>query len=305
MVDVIHKLCEQENCKKHPAFNYPNEKVGIYCKEHATTDMVDVIHKLCEQENCKKHPAFNYPNEKIAIFCKEHATIDMVDVIHKRCEQENCKKHQAFNYPNEKIAIFCKEHAIPSMVDVIHKHCIECNDTRVNDKYKDHCLRCFIYKFPDEKISRNYKVKEIHMTDFIKENFKDEIIIFDKTVGGCSKRRPDFYIDKFTHVLIGECDENKHETEEYTSCDNKRTMELFQDFGNRPIVFIRFNPDAYTKGNKTVLSSFKNHKTTGVPIIRDLKEWGDRLVLLKETTTYWLNNIPEKEITYEYLFFDQ
>jgi len=63
-------------------------------------------------------------------------------------------------------------------------------------------------------------------------------MIFDKQTGGCSKMRPDVFIDKFTHVVIIECDENQHKD---TSCENKRTMELFQDFGNRPIVFIRFN----------------------------------------------------------------
>ena len=82
-------------------------------------------------------------------------------------------------------------------------------------------------------------------------------------------------------------------------------MELFQDFGNRPIVFIRFNPDSYVnQDDKKVLSSFKIHKGFGVPVIRDQKEWANRLNLLKETIEHWLNVIPEKEITYEYLFYD-
>jgi hypothetical protein len=143
------------------------------------------------------------------------------------------------------------------------------------------------------------------MTDFIKEHFKEEVIIFDKTVGGCSKRRPDCYIDKFTHVIIIECDENQHSKKEYTNCENKRTMELFQDFGNRPIIFIRFNPDSYiNKDGKKILSSFKNHKTLFVPIIRQKKELDNRLNLLKETINKWLIKIPEKEITNEYLFYN-
>ena len=140
------------------------------------------------------------------------------------------------------------------------------------------------------------------MTDFINEQFKHEVITFDKQTGGCSRRRPDVYIDKFTHVVITECDENQHRD---TSCENKRMMELFQDFGNRPIVFIRFNPDSYiNEENKKVLSSFKMHKKLDVAIIRDLKEWENRLNILKETIQHWLINIPEKEITYEYLFYD-
>ena len=140
------------------------------------------------------------------------------------------------------------------------------------------------------------------MTDFIKEQFIDQVITFDKQTGGCSKRRPDVYIDKYTHVVIIECAENQHKE---TSCENKRTMELFQDFGNRPIVFIRFNPDSYTnEENKKVLSSFKMHKTLDVPMIREQKEWLSRLNVLKETISYWLKEIPEKEVTNEYLFYD-
>jgi hypothetical protein len=162
---------------------------------------------------------------------------------------------------------------------------------------------CFINKFPNEKISRNYKVKENHMTDFIKLEFKEQVMVFDKQTGGCSKRRPDVYIDKFTHVVIVECDENQHKD---TSCENMRTMELFQDFGNRPIVFIRFNPDKYINENdEKKLSSFKYHKIFDVPIIRELKEWKYRLNILKEIIGKHLQVIPEKEVTNEFLFYDK
>ena len=194
------------------------------------------------------------------------------------------------------------------MIDINNKSCLQenCYSIPKNNKYKGYCLRCFINLFPNEKISRNYKIKEIFMTDFLKEEFKDEIMVFDKRVGGCSSRRPDVYIDKFTHVLIIECDENQHTRSEYTNCDTKRTMEIFQDFGNRPLVYIRFNPDSYiNEENKKVLSSFKNHKTLFVPMIKVKKEWNNRLNVLKETVSKWLIEIPEKEITYEYLFYDK
>ena len=304
MVCIKGKRCEQENCKTLPSFNYKGEKTGLYCKEHAKAGMVDIKNKKCEQKNCNTIPNFNYTDEKTALFCKEHAKPGMVDVNSKYCLYENCKIRPSFNYINEKTALFCKEHSKIGMVDVKSKRCLECNDTQVYNKiYKGYCTRCFLYKFPNEKVSRNYKVKENHMTDFIKENFKQEHIIFDKQVdGGCSKRRPDLYIDKGTHVIIGECDENRHEN---TSCENKRMMELFQDFGNRPLVFIRFNPDAYiNEHGEKILSSFKIHGISGVPIIRNKNEWENRLGLLKETMNYWLNVIPEKEITTEYLFYN-
>ena len=61
------------------------------------------------------------------------------------------------------------------MVDILNKRCKEVNcDILITNKYKGYCLRCFIFKFPNEKISRNYKVKENHMTDFIKHKYEDD-----------------------------------------------------------------------------------------------------------------------------------
>jgi hypothetical protein len=81
--------------------------------------------------------------------------------------------------------------------------------------------------------------------------------------------------------------------------------EKYPDYCNRPIVFIRFNPDTYINENgKKVLSSFKYHKTLDVPMIRNKEEWDNRLKFLKKTIVKWLKNIPKKEITIEKLFFD-
>jgi hypothetical protein len=189
------------------------------------------------------------------------------------------------------------------MTNVLDIKCKECNDTFANSKYKGYCFRCFINKFPNEKIVRNHRIKERLMTDFIKKIFKDEKIIFDKQIiGGDSKRRPDVYIDKITHVLIVECDENQHNL--YDN-EDVRLIDLLKDIGKKPVVFIRFNPDKYiNKDGKKILSSFKIDKTTGKLIIREHDEWNNRLELLKESIIKWLTTIPYKELTNEYLFYD-
>jgi hypothetical protein len=151
------------------------------------------------------------------------------------------------------------------MIDVKHTKCKqnECDVRVYNPQYRGYCTRCFIYIFPEERISKIYKIKEQHVVDFIKDNFTNAFT-FDKTVGGCSKRRPDAYIDLYIHVLIIECDENQHKN---YSCENKRIMELFVDFASRPIVFIRFNPDSYTIGIKKIPSSFKIHQRSNSPMM--------------------------------------
>jgi len=304
MINIIHKKCNEQNCSKRPSFNLPNVKTPIYCSKHKKENMIDVVNKRCLENNCNfLNPSFNFENEKTGLYCSSHKKENMINVVSKTCLELNCNIQPRFNFEDKKYGLYCSNHKKDNMFDVISKRCKKCNDTQIsNKKYKGYCLRCFINLFPNEKVSKNYKVKENHMTDFLKEEFKEQIMVFDKQTGGCSKRRPDCYIDKFTHVVIIECDENQHKD---TSCENKRTMELFQDFGNRPIVFIRFNPDSYIKDNKKISSSFKIHKTLDVPVVREPKEWKLRLDLLKETINKFLENIPEKEVSNEYLFYDE
>ena len=57
-----------------------------------------------------------------------------------------------------------------------------------------------------------------------------------------------------------------------------------------------------SEANSSLLDS--GHKTLGVPIVREPKEWKLRLDLLKETINKFLENIPEKEVTNEFLFYD-
>jgi hypothetical protein len=264
--------------------------------------MINIYSKKCLQKDCEVTPKFNYDGKKNGIYCYQHQLENMVNVLSKKCLEKDCRMNPIFNYEGKTIGIYCSQHKLKNMIDVCHKKCKECNTTSTsNNKYRGYCLRCFIYKFPNEKISRNYKVKEIHMTDFLKEIFKDQVMIFDKIAGGCSRRRPDVYIDKFTHVLIIECDENQHRD---TSCENMRTMELFQDFGNRPVVFIRFNPDEYILDGKKITSCWwlNGH---GIMVIKKSKqkEWGERIKILNEQIDYWTKNPSEKTVEIVELFY--
>ena len=304
MRDVVNKTCFIKTCDTRPSFNYIGQTGGLYCKTHRLKNMRDVMHKTCIIETCDTRPNFNYIEQTTGLYCKSHRLANMWDVNNRQCLYEGCIAQPSCNFPNKKIGLYCSKHKLDKMRDVINKRCISCKDIHANPKYKKHCLRCFVHLFPGEKVARNYKIKEVHVTDFIKESFKDEVIVLDNRTGGCSRRRPDCYIDKLTHVLIIECDENKHSDYE-TICDNKRTMELFQDFGNRPIVFIRFNPDKYIdKDGKKVESSFKTLKTSGISVIRNEKEWNTRLNILKQCMNKWLITIPDKEVTTEYLFYN-
>ena len=229
----------------------------------------------------------------------------MVDINHKTCIYDGCKTRPNFNYENKIEAIYCSVHKLENMVDIKNIKCKSehCNIRAKNHKYQGYCLYCFVHTFPDEPVSRNYKVKEKHVVDYIKLYFKDYVESYDKKIqGGCSNKRPDIFMDLFTHSIIIEVDEDQHF--DY-SCENKRMMMLFEDLASRPIVFIRFNPDKYTdKNGNNINSCFKYHKTLGVPMIDNEFIWNKRLETLKITIEKHINNIPEKEITIEQLFYD-
>jgi len=74
-------------------------------------------------------------------------------------------------------------------------------------------------------------------------------------------------LDLRDQVLIIEIDENEH-TSYDCSCENKHIMQLSQDVGHRPIVFIRFNPDSYRKNDTKIPSCWKQN-TNGKCVLKN------------------------------------
>jgi hypothetical protein len=158
---------------------------------------------------------------------------------------------------------------------------------------------------PDIPVIHNYKTKENEVVSRIKETFPDFEWKTDKKISeGCSKRRPDLLCDFGSHIVIIEVDENKH-FEYDCSCENKRLMEISQDLGHRPIVFIRFNPDRYTNSEGEVIKSCWRINKWGIMVINPKKEseWESRIEHLKEQINYWIDNPSEKTIEIIELFY--
>lgn len=178
------------------------------------------------------------------------------------------------------------------------------NTTR--EKYNGYCFYCYINLFPDNEIVRNYKVKEKHFADFI-EYYFPKTFTFDKIVsGGCSKRRPDVFLDLYTHVINGEIDDDSHKYRD-TTCEEAKINDTFTDNADRPMVLIRINPDKYVdKNGEKVPSCFEIHRSTGVLKIGNKNELQSRMDKLKERLEYWMNpeNIPTELMTIEYHYYD-
>jgi hypothetical protein len=302
MINLISKRCEIDGCHKQPTFGFKGRQPSR-CKSHTEKGMINQVCKRCEIDGCDIIPCYGFKGQQPSR-CKSHIEEGMLDLVHKRCEIDGCDKQPKFAFKGQQPSR-CKRHTEKGMIDLTSKRCKLC-PTRSNPKYRGYCTRCFLKTFPNEPISRNYKIKQKHFEDYIKQSYPNEDISFDTTTGGCFLWRPDVLIDKYTHSIILECDKTQH-TGYDTTCEEARINELFTDLADRPIIFIRFNPDGYTnKDNKKQQSCFKYHKKTSVPMIRCTKEWGMRLNVLKNTIDYYLNvkSIPKEPITIVQLFFD-
>ena len=304
-VDVMDKRkCE---CGKHrPTFNLKGKTTAIWCSECPTKhpDAVDVVDKRkCE---CGKYrPTFNLKGKTTAIWCSECPTKhpDAIDIKNKKCE---CGKHRpTFNLEGESKAIWCFECPTKHLdaIDITHinKMCKYCTLTRSSQKFDGFCVYCFIHLFPDRPMSRNYKVREKHVFDEVIKLLPQDIIVTrDKTVGGCSRRRPDLMIDLGTHWICAENDENCHKNYD-TTCEIARINELYSDMADRPIILIRFNCDKYSKGK----SLFKKDSRTDIDIIANQKEFKERIkVFVNCIQKYLKSESPKDPLTIEYLYYD-
>jgi hypothetical protein len=231
----------------------------------------------------------------------------MINTHHKNCI--TCNQVQpTYNYEGlpAKYCVSCK---LINMEDVRHEKCktLYCN-IRIQEKYDGYCMRCYMYLFPDKPVSKNYKTKETAVAEYVLLNFPNVTWNVDKQINnGCSKRRPDLLLDLGYQVIIVEIDENQHKRYD-CSCDNKRLMEISQDIGHRPIIFIRFNPDDYYDRNgRKVKSCFYITKDMGLIKIVKKKEWLERLECLKNQIAYWSReeNKTDKTIEIIHLYYDE
>ena len=309
MVAVRGAKCENDGCKKRPSYNFENELKPLYCTIHKKENMVDIISRKCIYEGCNINPSFALEGDIVPKYCAAHKSKDMIDVKNSKniCIEKDCDKIPSYNFGDKKNALYCSEHKKLEMIDVRHKRCktFMCDTNIKDNKYEGYCARCFIHLYPDKPAPRNYKTKEQSVADFVLNEFGQYDWITDKKIkDGCSKRRPDLLLDMGDQVIIVEVDENQH-TDYDCSCENKRTMELSQDVGHRPMVFIRFNPDSYYENKKSISSCWRINDS-GICVISKTKtkEWNDRLSALKHQIEYWCNNRTDKTVEIVQLFYD-
>ena len=302
------QTCGKKKCPNHPDRYYYTCKDcggGAFCKEHPTEwkDICKLCVKVtgrCEHSRIKKNCA-ECGGSKVC----EH------NILRYSCKE--CKGSGICEHNRQKAS--CRDCGGSAICehDKVRQGCIKCTPSagcqhchyvKVNKTSRSYpyCFSCFCVLHPEVELPRQFKIKETHVRDFLKEEFKEDItMIFDKKVAdGCSRRRPDVLIDFGTHLVILECDENEHKNYD---CERKRMTEIYEDCGFRPIVFLRFNPDAYEADGKTYGGCFKLTKTVGLKV--EEKEFKKRMKEIVKRIEHYRVNAPEGGITTEYFFYSK
>lgn len=331
MIDIVVKRCigileNGDKCMTQPSHNYPHIRTPKYCAKCASKEspeMIDVMTKRCcgilmDGKKCTTFATYNYPNKTDGLYCFNCSLDGMVAVRIKKCiECIDIKKYNPthkigraeFNISTEKSGLYCRLCKTPDMINVTYNRCKQelCDTLATLKIYEGYCSRCYFFNNPDKPLTRCYRSKEIEVSNFIKSNFEGFEISLNKTVGsGCSRKRPDIFFELGDYCLIVEVDENQH-IEYDCCCESKRLVSIFDDVGERNIIFIRFNPDGYYDKNGIHIKSPWTKNTMGLTYVPKAKKplWEDRLQILKNTIEYWLENPPEKMIEIVQLFYDQ
>jgi len=120
---------------------------------------------------------------------------------------------------------------------------------------------------------------------------------------GYSRRRPDLFLDLGYQFIIVEIDEGRHKCRSYSD-EFERMMAISQDIKDRPVIFIRFNPDNYVI-NKEKFPSCWHKNELGSVVVKQNKiyEWIYRLEALKSRILYWSKTKSIRTLEVDKLFF--
>ena len=179
-----------------------------------------------------------------------------------------------------------------------------CENWRRSD-LDGYCGRCFSFLYPNDQRARYLRYKERAVAKFVLEKFPEVPWRTDRQIpGGCSRRRPDIFVDLGAYALSVEVDEFEHAAYPCL-CENKKMMEHFLDAKSKPHFFIRFNPDAFWNKGKKHAGCWSKNKKTKEPFVpqKKCKEWEERLNRLSEMINITLTQAPEREVDLIHLFY--
>jgi hypothetical protein len=114
------------------------------------------------------------------------------------------------------------------------------------------CINCYNHIALGGKQKKMVRKEQFVLAELQRQlpELESFFVLWDCPIeGGCSNKRPDMLYDFGIGSLVIEIDEDAHKAED-PSCREKRMCQIYEDLAERPIIFIRFNPDKYENRSK-------------------------------------------------------
>lgn len=239
---------DKEKCELTPKYNYPDQKTGKYCKNHALSGMIDIAHPKCiyiektdEGEiKCLINASFSLPDSKKLEYCKKHSLLfegSFNSTPRKKCEffnkltEKNCAKLALFGFIEDNKKIYCGDHQIDRMINLTVNFC----------QYKEddnNCKKTAIFGY--EKDKKKIMCKDHKLTDMI--NLDSNLCIYINSDGikcevnasfgkkGCNKKE---YCLTHAKELKVEYEDIQHKKCTYTNkdfiCDDRARYGFYSD----------------------------------------------------------------------------
>ena len=276
--DIRNFICKEtdnktgEKCKK--TFTTNRSLLTHYNKFHKP----DAIVYTCEL--CGEYKTTDKNN-----FNRHKASVHEINTVYVHCDIEDCdykcKNNQNLNTHKEYIH------------DIGKYPCDFCLNNRnsknmYNDtKGKHHiCNSCY------KKATGNNTRVETIASEYLDEHFGTDYLLGSdkslKSMGACTKYRPDKFYTSKDLILQIEIDEHQHKYSNSSyNCEEKRLSDIYGEISGKKYICIRWNPHKYKPPH-----SSPNLK-------REL-----RLSLLVKLMKYLIDNPPKKLISVYYMFYD-
>ncbi len=257
MINVKDKKCQYINCKKIPYFNFEGNSNGVFCSEHKEKDMIDVKSRRCKKCHIRAiyGVPFNFPT-----CCVTHKEDGMIRHPKARCRIRNCDEYARFgNDIIKKRPLHCELHKTINDMDFAERLCFNCGATDILDS-NNLCVSVCGTIETWNKYKKYQKNKENRMNKVL-DTYVGIPYSKDIKIGDCKGdlQRPDRVHDFGSHWLVIECDESQHEgksqcakydTKQDEDIDRMKNLyNVFAGIENRPLIFIRYNPDNYRVNN--------------------------------------------------------
>tara|TARA_B100001094_G_C17954525_1_gene682283 strand:+ start:27 stop:890 length:864 start_codon:yes stop_codon:yes gene_type:complete len=262
--------------------------------------MVDVTHNTCEHPGCNVRASYGIPCNK-PTRCTKHKLEDMIMNPTAKCREQKCKNIATYGSTKP---IHCECHKDDNDINLVERVCVKCGTLDVLFEGKCVNMCCVGEQFKQYK--KNTKKKELRVFNRLKCEF-GEPTEYGVCVGSnCGMIKPgndkdtgyekEMGWDFDTHKIYVEVDENQHRSHSKTGYCRRgelnRMINIFQDDGGIPVLFLRYNPDSFTIGGKKQTKSLASRE-------EELIKW------LNYYKDYENFEIHVYHLSVQYLFYDE